>query len=161
MFRPSFTLLCFGKLKTPGLSETANHYRHLLQSWMQLEEHELKPYSPSEAPNREAIQEQEERRVLAFLEKRKQASFFLLDETGKSLSTQGWRQFFEDHRTTPLCFVIGSSRGFSASLKQQARHLFQLGPQTLSHELARIVFLEQLYRAWSILKGHPYHQEGA
>ncbi|MBC7387253.1 MAG: 23S rRNA (pseudouridine(1915)-N(3))-methyltransferase RlmH, partial [Cryobacterium sp.] len=59
-----------------------------------------------------------------------------------------------------VAFCVGSSLGFSEALRGKARGLFSLGPQTLSHEIARLVLAEQLYRSFSVLRGHPYHHEG-
>jgi 23S rRNA (pseudouridine1915-N3)-methyltransferase len=57
----------------------------------------------------------------------------------------------------PLTFVIGPANGFSEETKKSASLLLSLGQMTLAHELARVVLLEQIYRAYTILKGHPYH----
>jgi 23S rRNA (pseudouridine1915-N3)-methyltransferase len=58
----------------------------------------------------------------------------------------------------PVTFVIGGSRGLAATLLDQAERRWSLGPLTLPHELARVVVLEQLYRAFTILRGEPYHK---
>ena len=57
----------------------------------------------------------------------------------------------------PLLFAIGGSDGFSEEARRRARFILSLGKMTLPHELARVVLLEQLYRAFTILKNHPYH----
>jgi 23S rRNA (pseudouridine1915-N3)-methyltransferase len=62
-----------------------------------------------------------------------------------------------DLRHAPLVFAVGSADGFSDELRQRADFVLSLGKMTLAHELARIVLLEQVYRAFTILKGHPYH----
>jgi 23S rRNA (pseudouridine1915-N3)-methyltransferase len=54
-------------------------------------------------------------------------------------------------------FAIGPADGFSDQIQKAAAFRLSLGKMTLSHELARVVLLEQLYRAFTILKGHPYH----
>src|SRR5690606_9495163 len=85
-----------------------------------------------------------------------------LDESGKALRTTEWARILTrafDSGATPV-FLIGSGLGLSDSLLQQAQLRLSFGPQTLSHELARLVLLEQLYRAASLLAGHPYHNEG-
>jgi 23S rRNA (pseudouridine1915-N3)-methyltransferase len=58
-----------------------------------------------------------------------------------------------------LVFVIGGPYGFTDKLTQQARFLISLSPMTFSHQLVRLVFAEQLYRAFSIIKGEPYHHD--
>ena len=83
-----------------------------------------------------------------------------LDERGKDWSTaqlaerlQQWRDAADD-----LGIVIGGPDGLDPSLKADARVLLRLSSMTLPHALARVVLAEQLYRAWTVLSGHPYHR---
>ena len=84
----------------------------------------------------------------------------LLDQRGKQFSSEELARFLGDHQDRnplPLLFGIGSANGFSDPARQAASLVLSLGKMTLAHELARVVLLEQLYRAFTILKGHPYH----
>ena len=84
----------------------------------------------------------------------------LLDSRGKQLSSEEFAEFLgshQDRNPSPLLFVVGPANGFAAETRQEANLLLSLGKMTLAHELARVVLLEQLYRAFTILKGHPYH----
>ena len=63
----------------------------------------------------------------------------------------------EQVNAVPLLFAIGGSDGFSEDARRQAGMTLSLGKMTLPHELARVVLLEQIYRAFTILKNHPYH----
>jgi 23S rRNA (pseudouridine1915-N3)-methyltransferase len=84
----------------------------------------------------------------------------LLDSRGKQLSSEELAQFVRERQQrnpAPLVFAIGPADGFSAATRQQADYLLSLGKMTLPHELAGVVLVEQLYRAFTILKGHPYH----
>jgi 23S rRNA (pseudouridine1915-N3)-methyltransferase len=84
----------------------------------------------------------------------------LLDGRGKQLSSEEFAQFLGNHQDRnplPLLFAVGPADGFSAEIRQEANLLLSLGKMTVAHELARVVLLEQLYRAFTILKGHPYH----
>jgi 23S rRNA (pseudouridine1915-N3)-methyltransferase len=83
----------------------------------------------------------------------------LLDSRGKQLSSEELAQFLERERVQaiPLLFAIGGADGFSDQARRQAAFVLSLGRMTLPHELARVVLLEQLYRAFTILKNHPYH----
>ena len=83
----------------------------------------------------------------------------LLDSRGKQFSSEELAQLLdrEQLQSLPLLFAIGGADGFSNHARQQASSVLSLGRMTLPHELARVVLLEQLYRAFSILKNHPYH----
>jgi 23S rRNA (pseudouridine1915-N3)-methyltransferase len=82
-----------------------------------------------------------------------------LDREGQGLSSPELARFMEERRQSgeDLCFVIGGPFGLDESVKQRANTLLSLGPVTLPHQLARIVLLEQLFRAHKILAGEPYH----
>jgi 23S rRNA (pseudouridine1915-N3)-methyltransferase len=84
----------------------------------------------------------------------------LLDSRGKQMSSEELARYVGDHQDRnplPIAFAIGPADGFSDAARQKADLLLSFGRMTLAHELARVVLLEQLYRAFSILKGHPYH----
>ena len=84
----------------------------------------------------------------------------LLDSRGKVFSSEDFARFLQDHRDRnpqPLVLAIGPADGFSDDARKAASNSISLGKMTLAHELARIVLLEQVYRAFTILKGHPYH----
>jgi 23S rRNA (pseudouridine1915-N3)-methyltransferase len=84
----------------------------------------------------------------------------LLDSRGKELSSEQFAKFLGDHQERnplPLVIAVGGAEGFSAEVKAEAQHVISLGKMTLAHELARVVLLEQVYRAFTILRGHPYH----
>lgn len=83
----------------------------------------------------------------------------LLDSRGKQFSSEELAEFLEREQVnaTPLLFAIGGSDGFSEEARRNAGFVLSLGKMTLPHELARVVLVEQLYRAFTILKNHPYH----
>ena len=84
----------------------------------------------------------------------------LLDQRGKQLSSEELAKFLREHQERNpllLLFAIGPADGFTDEARQAAGLVLSLSKMTLPHELARIVLLEQLYRAFTILKGHPYH----
>lgn len=90
----------------------------------------------------------------------KKSTLVLLDSRGKEFSSEQFAKFlgdYQDRNPLPLIFAIGGADGFSDATRAAAQHVLSLGKMTLAHELARIVLLEQLYRAFTILKGHPYH----
>jgi 23S rRNA (pseudouridine1915-N3)-methyltransferase len=83
-----------------------------------------------------------------------------LDSRGKQFSSEQFAGFlgdYQDRNPLPLIFAVGPADGFSEAMRNAAQHTISLGLMTLPHELARVVLLEQIYRAFTILKGHPYH----
>jgi len=158
-------VVAFGKLKTPGLREAADHYIKLASKFVELNERELKPIPvPDKSSATRAIIQQKESELLLSTQKAgERHCIYLLDEGGKTHRTEGWASLISSWRSEGLTHVtlaLGSSLGFHPELKRKARGILSLGPQTLPHELARVVLLEQVFRAGSLLAGHPYHVEG-
>jgi len=88
------------------------------------------------------------------------STLVLMDSRGKQFSSEEWAGFlgdYQDRNPLPLVFAIGPADGFSEGTRSAAQHTISLGRLTLAHELARVVLLEQVYRAFTILQGHPYH----
>jgi len=88
------------------------------------------------------------------------STLVLMDSRGKQFSSEDFAQFLGDYRDRnplPLVFALGPADGFSEAARGSAQLTMSLGNMTLAHELARVVLLEQVYRAFTILQGHPYH----
>lgn len=86
----------------------------------------------------------------------------LLDERGKNYRSSEFATFINNHQiqaTKHLVFIIGGAYGFDQSVYQRANKKLSLSAGTFSHQLIRILFLEQLYRAFTILRGEKYHNE--
>lgn len=83
-----------------------------------------------------------------------------LDAAGDVQSSEAFARRLEDlsGRTADLAFLIGGPDGLEAALRRQSDHVLSLGPMTWPHLLARVMLVEQLYRASCILSGHPYHR---
>ena len=89
------------------------------------------------------------------------STLILMDSRGKDFSSEEFAQFlrdYQDRNPRPLVFAIGGADGFHNETRSAAQFVLSLGKMTLPHELARIVLLEQIYRAFTILKGYPYHR---
>jgi len=85
--------------------------------------------------------------------------FVLFDEKGKSLSSMQWADFFKTQvGNAHIDFVIGGAAGVSDEVRKAAGRTWRLSDLTLPHQLARVLVVEQLYRAFSIIQGHPYHK---
>jgi len=86
----------------------------------------------------------------------------LLDERGKQFSSVAFAGFLEQkllQSTKRMIFVVGGAYGFSERVAGRANGKISLSPMTFSHQMVRVIFLEQLYRAMTIIKGEPYHHE--
>jgi 23S rRNA (pseudouridine1915-N3)-methyltransferase len=111
----------------------------------------------------EERQHRSEETLLQSLEKQKArtpAGVILLDEGGKLLSSTEFAQWLGRERDAGrqnMVFAIGPADGWSQASRSRADMLLSLGRMTLAHELARVVLCEQIYRAFTILAGHPYH----
>jgi 23S rRNA (pseudouridine1915-N3)-methyltransferase len=130
-------VVAVGRVKAP-FADDVEHYAELLSGHTRLELVEVR--------EDEAV----ERRIPA------RAFVSLLATDGQALDSVRLSRFLEDRRMSgrDLCFVVGGPFGLELD---RADHRLSLGPMTLPHQLARVVLLEQLFRAHKILKNEPYH----
>ena len=92
------------------------------------------------------------------------AHCIVLDERGRSLSSEAFAKHLaalRDRGLRDVAFLIGGPDGLSPSLREGAKDLLALGPQTWPHQLVHAMLAEQIYRAFTILSGHPYHRGSA
>ncbi len=85
----------------------------------------------------------------------------LLDAGGRAVGSPGFARWLDGrmtHGRSTLVFVLGGAAGFSDAVRARGNDTLSLGPMTLPHRLARVVLVEQIYRALSILRGEPYHK---
>jgi len=114
----------------------------------------------------DALELMSEAALLKLVEKsasRTQPVLVLLDSRGRQLTSEEIANFLEYHQshgTQELLFAVGPADGWSETTRAAANNILSFGKITLPHELARVVLLEQLYRGFTILKGHPYHDHG-
>ena len=91
------------------------------------------------------------------------AALLLFDETGQAADSLSFTDFIKKERDSgrkALWCAIGGSEGLAPSLQTRAQAIFSFGAMTLPHQLVRILAAEQIYRAMTILSGHPYHRAG-
>ena len=91
-----------------------------------------------------------------------QGFLVLMDENGSYFSSVKFSEWLNqklNEGTRSLVFVIGGAFGFSKEVYERSNYIISLSKMTFSHQLVRIIFLEQLYRAQTILKGEPYHHD--
>jgi 23S rRNA (pseudouridine1915-N3)-methyltransferase len=146
--------------KMPAWIESGyQEYARRMSADAPLELTEIKPEKRAAGSSTERIQKLEAERILAALPA--QAMLVALDEHGKQLTTielsERISRWMQDGAQP--CFVIGGADGLDASVKARSDLLLGISRLTLPHGLARVLLAEQLYRAVSLLKGHPYHRE--
>lgn len=92
---------------------------------------------------------------------KKNELIFLLDENGKSLNSRKFADFLSNKFKTnkSIVFVVGGAHGFSNEIKQKSNEIISLSEMTFSHQIIRLFFTEQVYRALTILNNHPYHND--
>ncbi len=140
------TVAWIGKTKDPAIQELTDKYVKRLAYYVNVEGKALKDETSllTSSPRGNT--------VIPFL--------IALDSKGEHLSSEDLAQFLHKHQesgSSHLFFAVGPADGFGDQVLRKASFTLSLGKMTLSHELARVVLLEQLYRAFTILKGHPYH----
>lgn len=89
-------------------------------------------------------------------------TLILLDEKGKLMDSRQFAAFLEKlqgQSVQKLVFLAGGAYGFDRSVRERSKDAISLSPMTFNHQLVRVIFMEQLYRAATILSGHPYHHD--
>lgn len=149
-------LLSVGRLKTPFWKDAAAHYHTRLSRWRRLECAEVRDGDAALPPDkRNAL---EGRRILEALAP--QDLPLALDERGEKLTSPQLAALLRhmDHEARGrACFIVGGAYGLAEEVRCRACRLLSLSAMTLPHELARVLLLEQLYRAECILRKVPYH----
>jgi 23S rRNA (pseudouridine1915-N3)-methyltransferase len=135
-----------GKTKEDAIAALTAEYLKRIQRYIPADQHEFKS----------------ETALLEFVAREKiRPTLVLMDERGVHLSSLDFSKFIARHQdrgTQSLMFAIGPADGFSDTTRKSAAAMLSLGKMVLAHELARVVLLEQVYRAFTILAGHPYHR---
>lgn len=147
-------LICVGKLKEKFYLEACREYEKRLGTLCKLEILQL-----DEEPDRPGALQKEAEKLRAAIPAGSYVIAMCIE--GKMLSSEGLAdkmQQLQNQGISRLCILIGSSRGLDEALKQQCALKLSMSPMTFPHHLARVMVLEQIYRALSILSGSKYHK---
>ena len=159
---PEITLITIGKLKEKFYISAAQEYAKRLSGYCKLTLLELPECRLPEAPSPAEIAAGLEREAEEIFSKiPKGAWFCVFTPEGKELSSEAFAQKLAQVKLSgksSLCFLIGSSFGMAPRVKERADFRLSMGPMTFPHHLARIMVLEQLYRAEAIQAGSRYHK---
>lgn len=151
-------IICLGKFKEAAFKSLEEEYLKRLKPFCKIVVEELKEVSYKTADQMQHAKVEEAETILRRLSK--DAVVVLLDEKGISRDSIEFSQFIE--RITgfgrEVTFVIGSGAGTDQLLKERANHIISLSPLTYTHNFARVLLEEQLYRACTIASGKEYHK---
>ena len=156
------TLITVGKLKEKFYLSAAGEYEKRLKAYCNFHLIELPEYRLPESPSTAEIAIGLEKEAEQILQKvPKGAWLCIFTPEGKTLSSEGFAEKLKEVKLSgksSACFLIGSSFGISSSIKHKADFRLSMGPMTFPHHLARIMVLEQIYRAEAIQAGSKYHK---
>ena len=147
MFR--YTVIAIGKMKNCSLAKLCDDFSKRLKRQGNFELIELK----------DGDVESEGHRILEALAKRSDASIYAMAEEGMTRTSQRLADELHSLQGRPVVFILGGAYGLSDAVKARADALFALSPLTFTHEIARMLICEQLYRAVAIQTGSKYHHE--
>ena len=146
-----------GKTKDPWVIEALEHYRKRCSHYCTFTSDVI---PESRLTRGDDIRTEESGRLLTRLAKQPAGIVVLLDEKGKPLSSKAFAGLLSEWQTaghSTFRFIIGGAYGIDDTVREQADFILSLSPMTFPHQLVRIIFLEQLYRAFTILRGEGYH----
>ena len=156
------TLICMGKLKEKFYLSAAAEYEKRLKGYCSFQLIELPEYRLPDDPSPAEISAGLEKEADAILSKIPKGSWFcVLTPEGKLLSSENLANKLKDVKVSgksSACFLIGSSFGIAPRIKQMSDLKLSMSPMTFPHHLARVMVLEQIYRAEAIQSGSKYHK---
>lgn len=152
-------VIAVGKLRSKPMRTLAEDYSKRLGRYVRTDIIEVREARKVEAHNTEPALREEGRALLAALSPG--AVLVAMDERGANPTSEQLAQDIQQHMTyepNDLAFVIGGALGLHPEVLEASRRSMALSRMTLPHEMARVMLLEQLYRAMTILRGEPYHK---
>lgn len=151
-------LICIGKTDDPNLQKLISNYENRLKHYIKF----TLLVIPDIKDAKNLSKEQQKTKEGELIENQIRISdvVVLLDENGKEFSSVGFSEYLNKKMSSGckrLIFIIGGPYGFSKTLHQKYKGKISLSQMTFSHQMIRLFFVEQLYRANTILKNEPYH----
>lgn len=154
-----FHLVFVGKTSFPEASTGIRRYLDRLRHYGRFETHTVKAEKIDRKSNEQLIRNRECDRILKLVGDAR--PLVVWDERGRQLNSPGLARFIaklETAGTAKLWMVVGGPLGLTSQLRQRADHALSLSLMTFPHDLARLLVVEQIYRAFTILRGEPYHK---
>ena len=154
------TLLTVGKTDVKWVREGLELYRDRLSHYVKFSLVEIPELKNVSSLTKEEIKQKEGELILKNV--RPEDCVVLLDEHGKMFTSVEFAGKLENHLSrggADIIFVVGGAYGFSQAVYSRANSMISLSKMTFSHQMVRAIFVEQLYRAFTIMRGEPYHHE--
>lgn len=152
-------LIVIGKTEKKWLKEAIEEYAQRIQKYINFEIKELPDIKNASSLNEAQRKKKEGELLIPYFE---DAYVVLADEQGKEYRSEGmadWLQKLMLYGGKNLLIVIGGPYGFSEEVYQKANEKLSLSKMTFSHQMVRVILIEQIYRSFTILKGEPYHHK--
>ncbi len=152
--------LVIGKTNNENLIILINNYIKRIKHYLNFEFIELPDVKRGKKISSEVLKKLEAEIILSKIEKEDEV--ILLDDKGKQFTSKKFSDFWEQkmiYSHCPIVVVVGGAYGFSEKVYQRANSKLSLSLMTFSHQMIRLLFVEQLYRAMTIIKKEPYHHE--
>ncbi|MFA5849709.1 MAG: 23S rRNA (pseudouridine(1915)-N(3))-methyltransferase RlmH [Bacteroidales bacterium] len=153
-------LLLVGKTEFPWVRSGIELYEERLKHYVSYQRIEIPELKAAGNLSQQQIKEREGEAIMKFLKQNDE--LILMDERGEEYTSEKFASHIEKksiHGTKNVVFAIGGAYGFSEDLYRRASEKISLSKMTFSHQMVRVIFLEQLYRAYTIIKGEPYHHK--
>lgn len=153
------TLLTVGKTDKGWIKDGLEIYRGRLSHYVNFEMKEIPELKNVSGLSKDQIKAKEGELILKML--RPDDMVILLDEHGQESSSMEWSRKLEQlmQRGRNIVYVVGGAYGFSPEVYARKESMISLSRMTFSHQMIRVIFTEQLYRAFTIINGEPYHHE--
>ena len=151
-------LLCIGKNNNSIWFDSMEHYSKRINQYVNFSIEYIPDVKTGKKSNPELVKNEEAKKLL--LKIKKDDVVILLDEKGKAFSSKTFAETIENQQNMGirnLVFIIGGAFGFSEKIYLTFNNKVRLSDMTFSHQMIRLFFCEQLYRAYTIINNHPYH----
>ena len=152
-------VIAVGKTKEEWIKEGILHYQKLLKKYVELKMVEIKEEKITSSKTAKAILRDEAEKILSAVSR--SSLCIALDVKGENKSSESFAKFFEESLNrgqSELAFVLGGALGLSQKVLDACQFNLSLSQMTFTHEMSRVILLEQIFRALSILKGTKYHK---
>lgn len=145
------TILCIGKVKEKSILDLASEYEKRLSKFQRIKIIEIK----------DSTQEKESEKILEYVNNHPEQKYILMDERGRIYTTKGLGTYLNQcqNNSEDVTFILSGADGPNAEVKKTIKEKMALSTMTFTHEMARALLLEQIYRVITIWNNIPYHKD--